>query len=154
MRTNGEEGSVTDEFVDTIDLTPGESFSMEIVPQNVFAVNTLEFIGAMGQMSNAPVQADPGGELMLLLAGRVEKRPFTIGSSSPYLTIQNDTAIDQNLSERLGMITVGLRIADDIPVGHYSIFIRSSDGSRSYLPGSIVVTGSRETPLLQTLLKN
>ena len=127
---------------------------MDVAPQSMFASNTLEFLGAMGQMSNVPVQAEPGGSLLLQLAGRVEKRPFSIGSSSPYIMIENDPKADQSLSERLGVVSVELRIAEETPAGHYSIFIRSSDGSRSYMPGAIVVSESRETSLLRSTMKN
>ncbi|MBX3290689.1 MAG: matrixin family metalloprotease [Acidobacteria bacterium] len=154
LRTTGDDGSVTDEFIETIELATGESFSMDVAPQNTFASNTLEFLGAMGQMSNVPVQAEPGGSLLLQLAGRVEKRPFSIGSSSPYIMIENDPKADQSLSERLGVVSVEIRIDEETPAGHYSIFIRSSDGSRSYMPGAIVVSESRETSLLRNPQKN
>lgn len=143
-RTGGPNGQITDEFIDTIDLLSDESITIDFEPDDIQAANTLKYVGLSGQLSNVSVPVVSGKAATIYLSYMFEKQDFSIGSSSPYITVEPGIRPVQEASDGNGVISFEISVHSETPPGYYSLFLRTKDGARSYLPGGLIVSSDKE----------
>lgn len=118
-------------------------------PETVTLVKRLEagqsdldviYTGFNGQLSFAPVPINAGRSYTVFVGGRnLSAKGLSIRFSSPYLSVTPGSLVGYDYGDGLSAVSFEVVAAQDTPVGEYSVFCESTNGSRATVVGGIVV---------------
>lgn len=100
----------------------------------------LQFIGLNGQLSRLPVRLSSGRTYILFVGGRnLDPKAVSVGFNSPHISVNRYSTTAHDYGKGLSVISVEVRIEQDVAAGQYSIFVESETGIRRYIAGAISV---------------
>lgn len=112
-----------------------------VPPLNSPPTMTIDFVGAQGELSTAPLAASAGTRVTIYLSGPgVDQVPGTgLATQSPYLIVDPASLTAQPFHATNPVISFDIRIAADAPAGDYSIRLQSNSGEIAYAVGAITI---------------
>lgn len=103
-------------------------------------------IGLNGHLSTIPVLVSPGRSYTVYVGGAhintVEIPEGGINSTSPFISINPASVVQQQTGDDLSVISFDVEVAPGAPQGEYSLRLQSSTGEASYLAGGLTIDGT------------
>lgn len=98
------------------------------------------YFGINGDLSTVPVSATPGKRIKLYIGGQGVEQILSSGlqSSSPFVNI-DAASVKSQASPSTPVISFDVTIAEDAPLGDYSLRLQNKSGQLAYLVGAISV---------------
>lgn len=105
------------------------------------------FVGMNGDLSTMPIPARAGNTLTIHLAGEGMDQMTIAGLSitSPYFKVVPGSLFRESFRTPFPVISFGVKIAANAPVGDYSIRLQSSLGEVAHLAGAITIDPGAES---------
>jgi hypothetical protein len=101
-------------------------------------------IGFNAQLSTVPVPLTPGRTYRVYLGGDGldPEKLFSVTTSSPFLTVDRSTIVEQQFGPKLSVITFDVTVAAEAPNGEYSIRVQNRSGETAYLAAGLTIDGT------------
>lgn len=130
--------SLTDEIA-TVDVPIGRTARVNETVKTRTADFDLRYIGVGGQLGTIAVPLNRGRTYTLYVGGKSLPKKFLVGSDSPYIEVDDDSVKPVDYNDSTSVASVVVHIRPDAPLGDYSLFLQTDDGSRRYLIGGVTV---------------
>ncbi|HYY57924.1 MAG TPA: matrixin family metalloprotease [Pyrinomonadaceae bacterium] len=106
-------------------------------------------LGINGQLSTIAVPLAPGRTFTVYVGGegldQVAGQGIT--TTSPYMTVEPQSLVLQQLGTTYPIISFNIKLDRDIPAGEYDLRFRSNSGEVSYIAGGLTVDDEGGPPL-------
>jgi hypothetical protein len=88
----------------------------------------------------------PGQKIRVSIAGQGidEILPAGISSTSPFISIDSESVIEEQFDTPYPAISFEITVARNTPAGEYSILLQSAEGEIVYLVGALTIDDDRE----------
>jgi hypothetical protein len=103
-------------------------------------------IGMNGELSTVALPLTAGKKVRVYIAGEGigEVAASGISSTSPFISIDSDSVIEEQFDTPYPAISFEITVARNTPAGEYSILLQSADGEIVYLVGALTIDDNRE----------
>ena len=99
-----------------------------------------------GELSTVALPLTAGQKVRVYIAGEGidEVPPAGISSTSPFISIDSESVIEEQFDTPYPAISFEITVARNTPPGEYSILLQSAEGEIVYLVGALTIDDDRE----------
>jgi hypothetical protein len=128
------------EEIGVADLTKARTINLtKKLSQTPIAFHA-DYIGFNGQLSENSVSLNSGKSYKVYVGGKkLNPEDYNLNFNSPYITIIPKTAVKLDFGQDISVISFEVAIADNAPLGEYSLFVESKTGQRSVVVGALSI---------------
>jgi len=103
-------------------------------------------LGMNGELSTVALPLTAGKKVRVYIAGEGldDLPPSGISSTSPFISIDAETVIEEHFDTPYPAISFEITVARNTPTGEYSIVLQTSEGEIAYLVGAITIDNAAE----------
>jgi len=103
-------------------------------------------LGMNGELSTVALPLTAGKKVRVYIAGEGldDLPPSGISSTSPFISIDAETVIEEHFDTPYPAISFEITVARNTPPGEYSIVLQTSEGEIAYLVGAITIDNAAE----------
>jgi hypothetical protein len=100
-----------------------------------------EVIGMNGELSTTALPLEAGRTFTVYVGGEGLDQVLAngISISSPFITVNQDTLMEEDFDTPYPVISFEVTVAPNTPPGEYSIRLQLSSGELAYLPGALTI---------------
>jgi len=99
----------------------------------------LRYVGVGGQLGTLAVPLNRNRTYRILIGGTKLPDKFEVGSDSPFLEVDTSLIEPKEYNELTSFVEVAVHVRSDAPTGDYSLYIKTENGVKRYLVGSVTV---------------
>lgn len=100
----------------------------------------VEYIGFNGQLANLAVPVNGGKTFQIYIGGKnLDPDELTIASTSPFVSVVGERPTRLDYGRDLSVLSFMVEIAEDAPLGEYSLYLQNKEGKADYLVGALTV---------------
>lgn len=98
------------------------------------------YIGFNGQISENSVSLNSGKSYRIYVGGKnLNPEDYKMSFHSPHITVVPKTSVKLDFGENVSVISFDIVVANDAPIGEYSLFIESKNGQKSVVAGALSI---------------
>ncbi len=101
---------------------------------------SIQYAGFNGQLSDLAVPLNNGKSYLIYIGGKnLVVEDLEIGFNAPYFSVVLGSIKTQDYGSDVSVVSFEIQITADAPLGEYSLFVKSPNGTRHFLVGGLTI---------------